>query len=296
MHLSIITVSWNVRDLLSRLLDSIFQFTDDIEYEVIVVDNDSKDGTVESLHKYYKPWIKSGKLKIIDNKHNAGFGKANNQGLKMSQGKYVLFMNPDMELLENSFQKLHSFMKKTPNVGICTCRLLYGDKTTQPNIKINPDLCSQILILLKLHHFLGFLPCLKKYLQKDFDYTQKSYVKQIMGAFVFTRQEIMAKMEGWDEDYWIWWEDLQLCKDVQELGHDLVYLPITEVVHYEGKSFAQTFGLKKQKRFNKGMLTYFRKNHSMWSYVILLLLQPLSYILTFITQMFRIKPRPQSKI
>jgi len=296
MQLSIITVSWNVRELTSRLLDSIFQFTEELAYEVIVVDNNSKDDTVKFLQENYAAWIESKKLIVIANNFNAGFSKANNQGLKIAKGEYVLFMNPDMELLENSFSKLFDFMEQTPNAGICACRLLYGDKTIQPNVKNDPSLCGQILILLKLHHFFKWLPCLKKYLAKGFDYSQKQYVEQVMGAFIFTRKEIMNKINGWNENYWLWWEDLELCKTVREQGHEIVYLPITEIIHFEGKSFAQTRGLVKQKRFNRGMLTYFKKHHSKLAYIILFSLQPISWLLTILTQLFKIKPRSQSKI
>ncbi len=296
MQLSIVTVSWNVGALVGRLLDSIFQFTEQIDYEVIVVDNNSKDDTVKILNENYAAWIESKKLKIIANNFNAGFSKANNQGLNIAAGKYILFMNPDMELLENSFKKLFDFMEQTPNTGICACRLLYGDKTIQPNVKSDPNLCSQIFILLKLHHFFSWLPCLKKYLRKDFDYSQKQYVEQVMGAFIFTRKEIMDKIHGWNEDYWLWWEDLELCRTVHDLGHEIIYLPITEVIHFEGKSFAQTHGLSKQKRFNKGLLTYFKKHHSELAYGILFVLQPISWLLTILTQLLKIKPRTQSKI
>jgi len=179
MDLSVITVNWNVKELVSRLIDSIFQYTDGLNFEVIVVDNDSRDGSVDFLRQNHKDWIDNGKLKIIANNFNAGFAKANNQGLKIAQGKYLLFMNPDMELTENSFLKLKEFMDQTPNVGIATCRLLYGDKTVQANVKSNPRLCDQALVLLKLHHFLSWLPRLKRYLRKDFDYSQNQYVEQV---------------------------------------------------------------------------------------------------------------------
>ena len=296
MNLSIITVNWNVKELVSHLIDSIFQYTDGLEFEVIVVDNDSRDGSVDFLRQNHKDWIDNGKLKIIANNFNAGFAKANNQGLKIAQGKYLLFMNPDMELTENSFLKLKEFMDQTPNVGIATCRLLYGDKTIQPTVKSNPEFCDQVLVLLKLHHFLSWLPCLKRYLRKDFDYSQKQYVEQVMGAFIFTRYELMNKIGGWNEDYWLWWEDVEMCKAVAEAGSEIVYLPITEVIHYEGKSFAQTHGLAKQKRFNRGMLIYFQKHHSVFAFSILCALQPISWLLTYITQFFKIKPRSQSQI
>ena len=296
MNLSIITVNWNVKELVSHLIDSIFQYTDGLEFEVIVVDNDSRDGSVDFLRQNHKDWIDNGKLKIIANNFNAGFAKANNQGLKIAQGKYILFMNPDMELIENSFLKLKEFMDQTPNVGVVTCRLLYGDKTIQANVKSNPGWCDQALVLLKLHHFFSWLPCLKRYLRKDFDYTQKQYVEQVMGAFIFTRHELMNKIGGWNEDYWLWWEDVEMCKTVAEAGSEIVYLPITAVIHYEGKSFAQTHGLAKQKRFNRGMLIYFQKHHSLFAFLVLCALQPISWLLTYVAQFFKIKPRSQSQI
>jgi len=191
---------------------------------------------------------------------------------------------------------LIEFLQQNKSIDVCTCCLLYPDKTVQPNVKSFPQLCDQILILLKLHHFLGWLPCLKKFLRKDFDYTNQAEVDQIMGAFILTKREIMNLIGGWNEDYWLWWEDVELCKTLKNKGYNIFYAPIAEVIHYEGKSFEQTFGLKKQKRFNKGMLLYFKKHHPKWQYFILLSLQPISYGLTWLTQLFKIKQRPQSRV
>ncbi|MBU1131926.1 glycosyltransferase family 2 protein [Patescibacteria group bacterium] len=296
MKLSIITVNWNVCDLLSKLLDSISYFTAGIDYEVIVVDNDSKDGSAEHLKSRYADRIESGKLKIIENKYNAGFAKANNQGLHAAKGEYVLFMNPDMELLENSFPMLVDFMDGHEHCGICTCKLLYKDKQLQPNVKGSPTLCSQILILLKSHHFLSDITCLKKYLMKDFNYEKQADVDQVMGAFVFTRKNLMDSISGWDEDYWLMWEDVELCAKVKNLGYDIIYSPATAVIHYESKSFEQVPSLKKQKRFNRGMLIYFKKHQPFIKYFILILFQPISFLLAAITQLLKIKQRPQSRI
>ncbi|MBI5254188.1 glycosyltransferase family 2 protein [Candidatus Falkowbacteria bacterium] len=293
--LSIITVSWNVKELVKRMIDSIFCFTTNIDFEIIVVDNDSKDGTVDLLRQQFKEQIVAGKLKIIANDFNAGFSKANNQCLQIAKGDFILFMNPDMELLENSFEKLINFMNARQDVDICTCRLLYADKTIQPNIKNNPTLFSQILVLLKLHHFFKNLPVLKSYFATSFDYSKEQQVQQIMGAFVFTKRDAITKLKGWAEQYWLLWEDVDLCKRSQQLNMKIKFTPITEIVHYEGKSFAQTFGTKKQKRFNRGMLIYFKKYHSIFTWLTLIILQPISLLLTLLTQLFKIKPRTQSR-
>jgi len=295
MKLSIIIVSWNVRDLLSQLIDSIFKYTQDLDFEIIVVDNDSKDGTVAHLRLPRRDAPRNDRVKIIQNNFNAGFSKANNQGLAQAQGKYVLFMNPDMELLENSFPKLIQLLEQDKKIGIATCRLLYNDRTVQPNVKSDPNFCSQFFIMLKLHHFLSALPCLKKYFQKGFDYTQTAEVQQAMGALILARRDLMQKVNGWDEDYWLWWEDHELCYKVREQGYKIIFTPETELIHYEGKSFSQFLGLAKQKKFNKGMLLYFKKRNKKIAHAILYLLQPLNILLTILTQIFKIKPRTQSK-
>ncbi len=226
---------------------------------------------------------------------NLGFAKANNLALEQANGKYILFMNPDMQLIENSFIKLIKLMEKDEKIALSTCQLIYPDNSRQNNIKNNPGLCDQILILLKLHHFIR-PKCLKKYLAKDFDYTKEQMVKQIMGAFVFCQGEIIRKIGGWDKDYFIWWEDLDLCKRIQELDYKIMYTPQTKVIHYEAKSFAQQMSLEKQKKFNRGMRIYFKKHHNILSYLIISLLSPISILLAYLSQNLKIKSKTQSQI
>jgi len=292
MDLSIIIVNWNVRGLLQKCLKSIFLFTENLDFEVIVVDNNSSDGSIQMLNALtfeYK------NLHVIFNKENAGFSKANNQGLGIAGGRYVLFMNPDMELVENTAQILFNYMEEAPGVSVCTCQLQYGDGHRQPNIKRDPTFLSQVWILYKLHHFLKpwFL---KKYLAKDFDYTRAQEVEQIMGAFIFARTEIIKKIGGWSEDYYLWWEDLDLCKRLRKMGEKITYLPNSRVIHYEGKSFAQQMTLIKQKRFNRGLLAYFKKYHSRPAWLFLRLASMDSIILAWITQVLRFKSKTQSKL
>jgi len=296
MDLSIIIVNWNVKELILRLISSIFKYSSGLKYEIIVIDNDSKDGSIDALKETFREALDKGQLKIIANNYNAGFAKANNQGWQKASGHYLLFMNPDMELMENSFEKMLNFMDSNSAYSAATCRLLYADKSLQPNIKSFPRLTDQLLVILKLHHFLKFLPSLKRYLMKGFDYLEEIPVDQIMGAFVFIRREAFENVGTWDESYWLWWEDVELCKRLNDAGSKIAFTPITQIIHYEGKSFVQTFGLKKQKRFNRGMLNYFKKHRPKHEYYILWLCQPLSLLLTLITQVLKIKARPQSRI
>lgn len=289
MQLSIIIVSWNVKDLLLKCLHSIYQHTQGIDFEIIVVDNDSKDNTVLIVAQNFP------QVHLVISNQNLGFAKANNMGLEHAQGKYVLFMNPDMELVENSFSKLIHLMEQDEKLALSTCQLIYPDHSRQNNIKNNPGFCDQFLILLKLHHL--FKPkCLQRYLAKDFDYTKQQDVKQIMGAFTFCNGEVIRKLGGWDSNFWLWWEDLDLCKRVQNAGYKIIYTPNTKIVHHEGKSFEQKQSLEKQIRFNRGMRLYFRKHMGFLVYLFISLLGPVSLLLSWLTQIFKIKPKTQSKI
>lgn len=289
MDLSIIIVNWNVKDLLRKNLQSIFKYTQGVEFEVFVVDNASKDGSAQMVMQEFP------QVNLIASNENLGFAKANNLALEQAQGKYVLFMNPDMELVENSFPRLVELMEKDEKIALATCQLNYQDGSLQKNVKNNPGLCDQALILLKLHHL--FQPkCLQEYLAKDFDYTKEQGVKQIMGAFILSRGEIMRGVGGWDDDYFIWWEDLDLCKRIQNLGFKILYTPITKVIHYEAKSFEQQMSLEKQKRFNRGMALYFRKHAGLFSCLVVKLLSYFSLALAWLSQILKVKSKPQSKI
>lgn len=293
--LAIIIVSWNVKDLLIKFIRSILKYTQAIDFEIVVVDNDSKDNTVFALKKDFSEEIRSGRLKILAEKKNHGFAKANNIGWKASKAKYVWFLNPDMEFIEDSASKMLDFFKNQEKMGALGCKLLYEDREVQPTVKSFPTLADQLPVLLKLHHFIK-TKSLKRYLAKDFDYNQTQKVDQLMGACILTENSVLEKTNGWDEDYWLWWEDVDLCKKIKEKDFNIVYYPKTAIIHYEGKSFEQVRSLAKQKRFNKGMRIYFKKHHGFFSYVILCVFFPISLLLAWFGQLFNVKPKPQSRI
>lgn len=294
--LSVIIVNWNVKDLLIKNLESIFSFTQSIGYEVIVVDNGSVDGSVEAINKKFTKEISSSRLKILDTKKNNGFSRGNNIGYVISTGGYVLFMNPDMELVENSFKILADYLDNNSDVGAVGCTLIYSDGILQKSVKNLPSLFSQVIVLLKLHHILFWFGPVKKYLARDFDYSKEQEAGQLMGAFIMMRREVFEKIGKWDEDYWLFWEDVELAFQLRKNNIKTIYTPNTKVVHHESKSFEQQASLARQRSFNKGMLIYFKKHRPKSEYFILKLLQPWSLFLAMLTQMLRIRMRQQSRI
>lgn len=295
IDLSIVIVNYNVKDLVVKNLQSIFAFTKDISYKVFLVDNNSQDGSVDCFNSIFKNEIEAGLLKIYDTKNNNGFSKGNNIPLPDIDSKYVLYMNPDMEIIDNVFKKQIDFMSDNSDANFSTCMLKYKDESVQHSIKGLPTFFINLIVLLKLHHFIKNNK-LKEYFLSNFDYYQKQYVEQIMGAFVFARFEDIKKLNFWNEDYWLWWEDVDLCKKIKNYNMKILYNPNNFVYHYEGKSFFQLASLDRQKRFNNGMLIYSKKYFPKYQYIILKIFSYLSLFLAFLTQVFKIKPRGQGKI
>lgn len=292
IDLSIIIVNYNTKDLTIKNLESIFKFTNGISYKVYVVDNGSSDGSVNAIIEKFG----NKNIKIYDTKQNNGFSKGNNIPNKDINSRYILYMNPDMEIQENVFLKMVQFMDKNKDIDISTCTLRYPDGEIQHNIKTSPTFFVNLLILLKLHNFFPNIKSLRRYFSYDFDYSKQSQVEQIMGAFVFARYEAMEKLNFWDEKYFLWWEDVDLFKRAKDLKLNVVYTPITSVIHYEGKSFFQLNSISRQRRFNNGMLIYSKKYFTYTQYIILKMFSYLSLLLAYITQILNIEPRGQGKI
>src|SRR3989344_5929636 len=158
MNLSIIIVSWNVRDLLEKCLQSIFEQSKEIDFacpagakrlcgEVFVVDNASTDGTSKMVLEKFP------QVNLIKNNCNIGFAAANNIAIWQAKGEFVLLLNPDTEILDGAIEKMVEFMRSHPEAGIAGPKLLNGEKTLQPSVRRFPTLLDQILILAKIPHF-----------------------------------------------------------------------------------------------------------------------------------------------
>lgn len=248
--ISIIIVSWNVKDLLRKCLHSIEAFANDAE--VIVVDNASNDGSVEMIQKEFP------NVKLVANTHNVGFAKANNQGVEIATGEYVLFLNPDTELHPESLSKSLEAIKNNPKIGILGCQLHNPDGTIQPSVRRFPTVETILALALKLGKVFPDLQVLKKYLAADFDYSKSQVVDQVMGAFMLLRPNVIAK-PIFDERYFIWFEEVDLCRRVKAAGYDVYYFADAAITHHGGQSFAQQPVVAKQWLFFKSAAQYLWK-------------------------------------
>ncbi|OJI06450.1 hypothetical protein BK004_03580 [bacterium CG10_46_32] len=251
MDISIIIVSWNVRGLLEKCLASLYSHTEGITFEVIVVDNASSDGSVEMAQEKFQD------MQVIALDENKGFATANNIGIKESSGKYILLLNPDTELTENSLKKVFDKMESNESIGILGCKLLNTDGTLQDSVRKFPRVQDLFALFFKLYKL--FPSLLHYYLAKDFDYRREAEVDQVMGAFFCINRSVIDKIGPLDSKYFIWFEEVDFCRRAKRAGFKIVYWPGTSIIHHGGQSFGQVQTAKKQWWFFRSALRYLTK-------------------------------------
>jgi len=266
MDISIIIVSWNVKEKLKANLEALYKSQGGFSFEVFVVDNSSEDDSVEMIKDSFP------QVKIITNKENLGFARANNQAIKLAQGNHILLLNPDMQVMSDTLNNIVTWSKENPQATVTGCRLVNEGGETVRQVRRFPKFIDQLMITLKLPHV--FPGILNKYLQTNFDYNKKSKVDSIRGSFFLINRESYRKISGedkpyLDERYFIWFEEVDFCKQVYKLGGEVWYTPVAECVDYVGQSFGQVGRKKTQKYFSDSMLKYFEKWGKKWEYDIL---------------------------
>lgn len=256
MDLSIITVTWNSEDKIAEQIRSVISACQDISFEQIIVNNNSSDNTVGLIKKDFPD------VKLIENKENAGFGVANNQGVEISNGDFILFLNPDMRV-NGDLNKILGWMKEKEDIGIASCKLVQNNGKFCIDAKPRrfPKTWEMVVMILKLHHL--FPNLLNNYLMKDFDENVEQEVDSVRGSFMLVRRELIQKLgHAFDPRYFIWWEDVDFCHKAKRLGYKVVYTPIITCIDYVGDSFKKRKSWWKQKQFYKSMGKYFLKWHS----------------------------------
>lgn len=232
MDISIIIVSYNTKELLADCLDSISTSSKNIKCEIFVVDNDSHDNTAEFIKKNY-PWVK-----LIENKQNLGFSKANNLAIKKAVGKYVLILNPDTKLMQDTLILMKHFMdKSTSDVGIATCRVeLASGRLDKDCRRLFPTPQRSFV------HFTGLSKLFNKskffngYYCGHLPEDKQHEIDACVGAFMFIKKDLLDKIGFFDEDYFFYGEDLDLCYRFKKAGYKIIYSPITKIIHYKGAS------------------------------------------------------------
>lgn len=264
--LRIIIVSWNVEKHLDACLASLPDACKGLAWDCVVVDNASTDQSIKVASQHG--------AQIVANPDNRGFAKACNQGLTGSDARYVLLLNPDTVCRPGSLTVLVKAGDDHPRAGILGPRLLNPDGSNQASIRRFPTFWNQAGIMLKLHNFLPSL--FRRYFASDVSLDEEQNVDQVMGACFLIRRELMNQVGALDERYFIWFEEVDYCRQAKAAGWEVRYIPQSVVKHVGGQSFGQVFSLRKQSYFNHSLVRYFKKWHPAWQAMILQGLQPVS--------------------
>jgi len=221
--LSIIIVNYNTGKFISQCLRSIEKHTKDLDYEIIVVDNASSDESVEFLRKQ-----KNRRLKIFFNSRNLGFAKAVNYGIRKSSGKYILLLNPDTKIIDNSLKRMVDFAKESPDAGVVGARLLNPDHSIQPSIFHFPTVWNALR-----QYWLCKEGLFSKY---SLSGTEPVSVDAVVGAAFLITPQALQKAGYLDEHYFMYFEDLDYCRRVKKEGLKVFYLGSAKIVHFHGQS------------------------------------------------------------
>ncbi len=286
MKLSIIIVSWNVRDKLRKNLEAIYRSKADFDFEVFVVDNNSSDGSADMVAQEFP------QVNLIKNEVNNGFARANNQAIKMARGQYILLLNPDMLLNENTLENMLNWFLANDNVFVAGCHLLDEQGSTLPHVRRFPTIWDQLMIVLKIPHLAPGV--LDGYLRKDFDYSKDARVDSVRGGFFMINCKNFSELPLLDERYFLWFEEVDFCKYVKQIGGEVWYTSAAKCTDLVGQSFGQVNRLKTQKYFRDSMLKYFSKWHGTYSFLILYLAWIPMIILAWFIDSLNIKRRAKT--
>lgn len=246
---SVIVLSYNTRELLKGCLSSMYTHLRDVLFEVIVVDNASTDGSGVMVKENFP------RTKVIANAQNAGFSKGNNIGELYAKGKYLLFLNSDTQVIDDSIISMVDFLEKNETIGIVGGFLKSPDKERQQRCFGNfYDLHTVTLML-----FGG-----DRLLMRDQEKAQE--VDWVSGGFMIIRHDLFKKLGGFDEHFFMYVEDMDLCWRAKKMGYKTYFYPLAKVVHRGQGSSNRTFAVL---QIYQGLLYFYKKHRSYTSYLTL---------------------------
>ena len=256
MKLSIVIVNYNVKYFLEQCLYAATKAASKLGSEIIVVDNDSVDGSCQMVAEKF-PMVT-----LIANKVNVGFSKANNQAIRIAKGEYILLLNPDTVVEEDSFIKIVGFMDKTPDAGGLGVKMIDGKGRFLPESK--RGLPTPEIAFWKMFGFSSLFPRSKRFGRYHLGYLDKDQIHEVdvlAGAFMLLRRQTLDKVGLLDEDYFMYGEDIDLSYRITQGGYKNYYFPQTTIIHYKGES-TKKGSINYVKVFYNAMIIFAEKHFS----------------------------------
>ena len=253
--ISIVIVNWNSKKFLAKCLDFLKANTNSkFDLEIIVVDNNSSDDSVSMIKERYK------EVKLIENKENLGFARANNQAIKRATGDYILLLNPDTEIYPDSINTMAAFLEKNHRTAMVGPKIFNTDGTVQYECARHfPTPLSEFAVETTLYKRFPKSRFFGSYLMTYWNHDNLRPVDCISGACMLIKTDVIREIQMFDESYFMYGEDVDLCMKIKRHGYDIWFLPEAKIIHHWGKSSEQ-LPLQMSIIARESMLLYFRKN------------------------------------
>lgn len=253
MQLSVIILNYNVRYFLEQCVLSVQRALQDIDGEIIVVDNNSADDSCQMIKERFPD------VKLIENKENFGFPKGNNIGVSMAKGEYICILNPDTVVAEDTFKKVLQFASNKKGFGIVGCKLIDGTGNFLPECKRGlPTPWVAFTKIFGLYKFFPKSSLFNKYYAQHLSENESGEVDILVGAFMIMKRELYLKVGGFDENCFMYSDDIDLSYLVKRAGYNNYYYHETTVIHYKGESTVRDE--KYVKRFSEAMQFFYKKH------------------------------------
>lgn len=254
MDLSVVIVSFNARDYLRRCLGSLFEHTEGITYEVIVVDNASWDDSAHMVESEFP------QATLVRSSANLGFAAACNRGIAQAKGEFVLLLNPDTEIADDAFAPMVAYCRQQPQVGILGPKLLNSDGSLQLSCRRFPShftgLFNRQSVLTRLFPRNRFS---RRYLMSDWNHSSIAEVDWLSGACTLLRRRMLDDIGPLDEGFFMYIEDVDICYRAHQAGYRVVYFPQAVVTHHIGRS-SDTLPNRSILQWHRSMWHYYRKH------------------------------------
>jgi len=253
--ISVIIVNYNVKDFLEQALISLRRALQNIPHQIIVVDNASIDGSVPMLKERFP------EVKLIENAENVGFSAANNLGLEKASARFIVLLNPDTVVQENTFTRLLSFFEKNPQASAATCKILNPDGTF--SIDCRHSIPTPATAFWKIVGLSKLFPKSKIFGKYNLTYLDENAVYQveaISGSFMMMRSETVRLVGKLDEDFFMYCEDIDYCYRINQAGGKIFYVPDSQIIHYKGESTKKN-NLDYVITFNRSLYLFYKKHY-----------------------------------
>lgn len=282
IKVSVIILSWNTKEILKSCLESLIKSLEitPLNYEIIVVDNASSDGSGLMTKNQFP------EVKLIGNKINLGYAKANNQGLKMAKGEFIFFLNSDTLVKPEAVTILVNYLEKNKDTAAVSPLILNHDGAIQkdPSYLRLPSCWIALFYYHKLSRSLIFKYCPTLFLSTN-DFSKTQEVEQLSGAALMARRQLLNKLKGFDENFYLYFEDSDLSLRMKRLNLKLKVVPSSQIIHLGGesaKNFIKSEGRNKYYLLNFKSLFYFcDKNYSYAKASLIKLIIRINLLLTF---------------